>query len=300
MIIFIWVLVIIIAFLLAYIISMKKEMINISKQLNEYNNFQTEKKIDINLINKELELLAESINRHIQISNELKLKEIKSKEELKEMIANISHDLRTPLTSIIGYVQMIKIKADNNIKNTEYLNKIESKARDLENMLEDFFSLSVLDSVDYSLNLEYLDISEILCDTLVEFYESLAKRGIEPDIKINQVGKIIGERKSIMRIIENLMSNILKYSSENVCIELFQSNNMVSLVVINSVEEDKEIDVRRIFDKFHKCSDKSRTTKSTGLGLFIVKTLMEKMNGSVSARYIDNNLYIICQWERIQ
>lgn len=300
MIFFIWVLVIIIVFLLTYIIFMKKEMINISKQLNEYNNFETEKKIDTNLINKELESLAESINRHIQISNELKLKEAKSKEELKEMIANISHDLRTPLTSIIGYVQMAKIKTDNNTKNTEYLNKIECKARDLENMLEDFFALSVLDSVDYSLNLEYLDISEIVCNTLVEFYESLEKRGIEPEIKINQVGKIIGERKSTIRIIENLMSNVLKYSSKKVSVQLFQSNDKVSLVVMNSVEENKKIYTERIFDKFHKCSDKSRTTKSTGLGLFIVKTLMEKMNGSVSAKHIDDNLYIICQWESIE
>ncbi|MGL5315090.1 MAG: histidine kinase dimerization/phospho-acceptor domain-containing protein, partial [Peptostreptococcaceae bacterium] len=209
----------IIAFLLAYIYKIKREMINISNQLNEYNDFKTEKKIDINLINREVEILAESINRHIQIANELKLKEIKSKEDLKEMIANISHDLRTPLTSIIGYIQMLKVKCNNDAKNMEYLNRVEYKSKDLEVMLEDFFTLSIVEDCDYSLNVEYLDINEILCDTLIGFYEQLEKRGIEPDININQVGKIIGERKSVIRIIDNLMSNVLKYSSKEVSVE---------------------------------------------------------------------------------
>ncbi|MEG0295905.1 MAG: HAMP domain-containing sensor histidine kinase [Clostridium sp.] len=296
MIFLIGLLIAIIAFLLAYIYYMKKEMINISTQLNEYNDFKTEKKIDINLINKEVELLAESINRHIKIANELKLNERKSKDDLKEMVANISHDLRTPLTSIIGYIQMLKIKCNNDIKNMEYLDRVESKAKDLEGMLEDFFTLSVVDNSDYNLNLEYIDLKEILCDTLIGFYNELEKRGISPEINIEQVDKIIGERKSIIRIVENLMSNVLKYSSKKLSIKLMQKENEVSLIVMNSIENHKIVDVDKIFDKFYKSNDKSRTAKSVGLGLSIVKTLMEKMGGNISAKQIDNKLYITCKW----
>lgn len=289
-------LIVMVVFLLTYIFYLKREIINISKQLDEYNDFKTEKKIDLNLINKELELLAESINKHIKIADELKLKEIKSKEDLKEMIANISHDLRTPLTSIIGYVQMIKIKNNNDPRNISYLNKVESKARDLENMLEDFFTLSVVDSSNYSLKLENININEIVCDTLVVFYEQLEERGIQPTININKVSQVIGESSSIKRIIENLMSNVLKYSSKVVEIELFESENEVNLIIMNLLEDDKKVDTEKIFNKFYKDSDKSRTTKSTGLGLSIVKTLMEKMDGKVTSKQINNKLYMICQW----
>ncbi len=292
-------LIIIIAFLLAYIFYLNKEMSNIASQLNEYNDFKTEKKIDVNLINKEVEALAESINRHIEIANELRLNEIKGKEELKEMIANISHDLRTPLTSIVGYIQMLKVKCSNDTKNMEYLNRVENKAKDLEVMLEDFFTLSVVQNSDYSLSLEYLNISELLCDTLIGFYEQLEEKQIEPKISINEVGRVVGDRKSVVRIIENLMSNVMKYSSEEVSVELIEKEGKVNLIVMNSLDSDKKIDTEKMFNKFFKNSDKSRTSKSTGLGLSIVKTLMEKMNGSVKAKQRGNKLYVICQWELV-
>lgn len=287
---------ILVIFLLAYILYMKREMINISNQLNNYNDFKSGKMIDINLINKEVELLAESINRHIKISNELRLNEVKSKEKLKEMIASISHDLRTPLTSIVGYIQMIKLKNNLDDKNMEYLSRVEKKAKDLQIMLEDFFILSVAESSEYNMDFEYVNIKEILCDTLVEFYDELEKRNTEPEIIIEDVQNIIGDKNSIVRIIENLMSNILKYSSEDVSIKLKGNNKSVILTFMNTVEKDNKIDTDKMFDKFYKNSDLSRTTKSTGLGLSIVKTLIEKMNGSVHATQIENRLYITCEW----
>lgn len=296
MVFLVWGIIIFIAFLLIYIFYMKREMTSIARQLNDYNDFKTEKKIDVNLINKEVEALAESINRHIEIENELRLKEIKSKEDLKEMIANISHDLRTPLTSIVGYIQMIKIKSNIDDKNMEYLHRVENKAKDLEIMLDDFFALSVAQSSEYSLCLEYVNINDIVCDTLVEFYEKLEKRNIEPKINLEKVDDIVADKNNIVRVIENLMSNVLKYSGNEVAIDLTQKDDKVTLSIMNSLEDNKIIDTKKIFDKFYKSSDKSRTTKSTGLGLAIVKTLMEKMNGIITAEQIDNKLYITCEW----
>lgn len=297
MIFLIWSLIIIIMFLLTYIFFMKREIINIAKQLNLYNDFKTEKKINVNLINKQVEVLAESINRHIDVANDLRLNEIKGKDNLKETIANISHDLRTPLTSIIGYIQMLKIKCISDAKNMEYLNRVENKAKDLENMLEDFFTLSVIQSSDYDLRLEYLNINELVCDTLIDFYELLEKKKIVPEINIKQVGRIIGDRKGVIRIIENLISNVLKYSSKELYIELIEYEGKVKLTFMNSLESDKKMDIEKMFNKFYKNSDMSRTSKSTGLGLPIVRTLMEKMNGTVNAEQIKDKLYIICQWD---
>ena len=98
----------IIIVLLLRFLFINKEIKNIVRQLEDYNNFKTRKKIDINLINKNIEGLAQSINKHIEISKKLQIKQLNSEEELKSMISSISHDLRTPLTSIRGYLQMLK------------------------------------------------------------------------------------------------------------------------------------------------------------------------------------------------
>ena len=298
MIILIWSLIIVILFLLTYIFYMKKEILNISNQLNDFNEFKTNKKIDVNLINKEVEALGESINNHIEIANRLRLNEVKSNDELKEMISSISHDLRTPLTSILGYIQMLKLKASSyDEKSLEYLNRIERKAKDLGVLLEDFFDLSIIENPDYNLNLEYINLNELLCDTLVGFYEELEEANIEPNIVLNETSKVVGDKKAIARIIDNLMSNAVKYSSKGVTVKLFEENHKVSLVFINDVKSGESIDTDKLFMKFYKNIDKSRTRKSTGLGLSIVKTLMEAMNGSVEAVQIKNELHIICQWE---
>lgn len=292
------ILVLVIIFLLAYIYFIKKELINISDQLNEYNDSKTRKKLDINIINKELEMLAESINKHINISNDLRIKEINSKEELKDMISNISHDLRTPLTSIIGYIQIIKRQNNGDKKEKEYLDKIEKRAKSLQSLLEDFFMLSVIESSSYDITLKELNIKEIVCESVLSFYEQFEERNIEPILEIEEVSNIYASEKEIKRIIENLIINIIKHSSEEVKIKAFDKEDEVILLMVNKVKDKNNIDTNRLFDKFYKGNDTSRKGKNTGLGLSIVKTLIEKMNGEVEAYLEEESLHIKCRWKK--
>ncbi|MGL4570551.1 MAG: sensor histidine kinase [Clostridium sp.] len=294
MIILIMGLVIIIVILLAYIFYMKKEMMNISKQLDDYNNLKTEKKIDVNLINKEIELLASSINKHIEVANRLRINEVKSKEELKDMISNISHDLRTPLTSIIGYIQMLNTRENGDFKNLEYLKKVEKRAKDLQVMLEDFFTLSVIDNSDYDMKLEGVNINEVVFETVISFYEQLEENGVEPKIELEEDLEVLGDTSAITRVVENLMINVIKHSGGEFSIKLKKDESKVKLIFMNYVKE--EVNTDKIFSKFYKGNDRSRSGKNTGLGLSIVKTLMEMMNGKVSAKCENGKLFITCEW----
>ena len=131
----------IIIVLLLRLLFVNKEIKNIVRQLEDYNNFKTRKKIDINLINKNIEGLAQSINKHIEISKKLQIKQLNSEEELKSMISSISHDLRTPLTSIRGYLQMLKKTDISDAKRDKYLAIADNRAKDLQELINQFFML---------------------------------------------------------------------------------------------------------------------------------------------------------------
>lgn len=284
--------------LLARIFSIKKEIKNITKQISSYNSLKSSKKIDIKLFDRDIENLAENINKYISISNELQINNMKSQDELKRTIANISHDLRTPLTSILGYIQMIKNNTVDENKKREYIEITEKRAKYLQNLLNDFFDLSLLESSDYELNLEYINLNNILCDELAGFYEYFVSRDINPKIDIpNKDVMVIGDISATKRVLENLMINIAKHSNGYVYIGLSEEGLNAVVTIINESENLTSKDVELMFDRFYT-NDKSRNSKdrNTGLGLFIVRELMDKMNGDIKCEIKNDLLHIQCIW----
>lgn len=289
-------------YLFTYLFLMKKEIRKIKIQLDNYNLLKTRKKLDISLMDKDIESLCESINKNIDVSSEFQLKEIESKNELKEIIANISHDLRTPLTSIIGYIQILRNPKISDTKKYEYLDITERRGKDLQRLLNDFFLLSIIESPNHDLKLEAVDIKEVFYDVLTSFYDEFTNNLIEPKINIlNEDISILGETSSVKRVIENLMINLIKHSTGKVEINLLRVNDEIILKIINSAENLNKVEAKLIFNKFYKV-DKSRNKEkgNTGLGLLIVKELMEKMHGSVNSDFNEGLLYIICKWNIIK
>lgn len=287
---------VIILFLLSRLFYVNRELRKITKQLNKYNELKTKKKIDINLVNKDIELLAESINKHMEISKKLQIKQINAEDNLRNMIAGISHDLRTPLTSIKGYLQMLKNPELTDEKKKMYIDRAEKRAKDLQVLLDEFFMLSVIDSKEYTIKLESVDLKEMLIEVLSSFYDEFNSKNINPDIEIcNEVINVLGDVFSIKRVIENLMINISKHSKGNIKIILVRDSKVAELTIIDWAENISEEKCTRLFDKFYN-DDKS---KGAGLGLAIVKELMIKMNGNVSAEIKLNKLYIKCMWNLI-
>lgn len=282
--------------LLAYLYFIKKEIKNVTNQLNNYNIDNTRKKIDISLFDKDIEYLATSINNHIDIHRESIIKQKKAEDELKMAIANISHDIRIPLTSILGYIQMSKRNNMNDDKRLECMDIAESKAKLLKSILEDFFSLSIIQSPEYNIDIEYVNLNNILCESISTFYEELNNR----DLNINIEDKnmiVLGNKGEINRIIENLIANLIKYSKGDEEISLVRKDDEAILTISNKVNNVDDKDIKLFFDRFYKQDISRENNNSSGLGLSIVKTLIEKMGGNIKVELTDNRIYLICVWK---
>ncbi|MGL4798653.1 MAG: sensor histidine kinase [Cellulosilyticaceae bacterium] len=269
--------------LIIYIYILKREVRHISKQLTRCKEGSGKKNIDMTLIDKDIEALAVTINEYITFQENHKIDIEVRERQLKDSIASISHDLRTPLTSIKGYHGLLK-NTPFSKEDAEYMDIIHKKVTMLETLINDFFELSIYESDTYQMDMKSVDLTAITTEVLMEHYNMIHTSAITFTAHIpNTPLYICGDRIACERIIQNLISNMLRYATHEALLTLKRENNKIYLIMKNRAEEISEEVIRNMFDRFYK-SDQSRSHKGTGLGLYIVKTLVDKMNGTVSAR----------------
>jgi len=274
--------------LISYVFHLKTQIKSIGKQLENISEGKTEKKIDISLLDKDIEYLAGNINRNINYQRQLRIDVLRNEQKLKDSIANISHDLRTPLTSIIGYLQLLE-KSELSENQREKINILKKKSEILQNLITSFFEITIIENDSVHINLEKINLNNILSDALLHNIISFKQAGIEPIFDLPNTTIFVESDKMILqRIIQNLISNMLKYSSSYVNISLAQKEH-VELSFANKVADPKKIDVNLLFQKFYT-ADRSRSSGSTGLGLSIVKLLAEKINAQAVAEIEDDIL----------
>jgi len=274
--------------LISYVFHLKTQIKSIGKQLENISEGKTEKKIDISLLDKDIEYLAGNINRNINYQRQLRIDVLRNEQKLKDSIANISHDLRTPLTSIIGYLQLLE-KSELSENQREKINILKKKSEILQNLITSFFEITIIENDSVHINLEKINLNNILSDALLHNIISFKQAGIEPIFDLPNTTIFVESDKMILqRIIQNLISNMLKYSSSYVNISLAQKEH-VELSFANKVADPKKIDVNLLFQKFYT-ADRSRSSGSTGLGLSIVKLLAEKINAKAVAEIEDDIL----------
>lgn len=261
-------------------------------QLERFIQRDTNKKIDINLIDKDVEKLGMVINEYIEAYKENEQISIHSETKLKRAIANMSHDLRTPLTSIIGYIQLLKSHEGLDGNQQIFLEATYGKAKMLQVLINDFFELSTIESNEYKIILEKVDLARIVEEELLDLYEVFCERQLKPFLDMPKEDfKIQGNSIAVKRVIQNVLSNAVKYAREQVKIELLRQEDKVILRISNEAQNISQEDVKHIFDRFY-IADKMRTGKGTGLGLAITKSLMEKMDGSIESR-MEKHLFLI-------
>ena len=210
---------------------------------------------------------------------------------LKETITNISHDIRTPLTSLNGYFQLLS-ESNCEEEKERYMIIIKTRIDNLKNLLEDMFTYMKIQDDNYKVLKEDLSMNKIVYDNLFSYYEDFKLKEIEPDINITEESIIIfGNQLSLDRIVNNLINNSLIHGKSYIGVTLSQSEDYISLIVENDVENGQDIDLENIFTRFYK-KDKARTSNSTGLGLTIVKELVESMDGKIEAS-IDGDIFKI-------
>ncbi|MBE6089118.1 MAG: HAMP domain-containing histidine kinase [Clostridium beijerinckii] len=272
---------IVIILLISYIFHLKLQIKSIGKQLENISEGKTEKKIDVSLLDKDIEYLAGNINRNINLQKQLRIESLRNDQKLKDSIANISHDLRTPLTSIIGYLQLLE-KSELSENQKEKISIIKKKSEILHNLITSFFEITIIENDRMHANLEKINMNNFLSDAMLQNIMPFKEAGIEPIFDLpNTTIFIEGDKIILQRIVQNLISNILKYGSSYVKISLVKKEH-VELCFANKIEDPKKIDVNLLFEKFYT-ADKSRSSGSTGLGLSIVKLLAERINAKALA-----------------
>ncbi len=271
------------------IIVMKGSAREIAEKLSEKLSSDTNTLIDISSGDKDMKRLADELNKQLRLLREERRRYLCGDMELKRAVTGISHDLRTPLTAISGYLDMLENekKSENAAR---YLGIIRERTETLKNLSEELFSYSLITAAtDNGITPEYEEVSlnAAVEDSVLAFYAVLTKRGITPEITLpeNKITRRL-DKKLLSRILSNIISNAVKYSDGD--LEITLSDNG-TLVFQNHAAALDEITVKQLFDRFYTVENAGG---STGLGLSIAKTLTELMNGEINARYADGKLFI--------
>lgn len=235
---------------------------------------------------KTIRKLASEINSSLKELRKQKLRFERGDNELKNAVTSISHDLRTPLTAISGYLELLNGESKSETAE-RYISVIKNRTEALKSLSDQLFRYSVITSPDYSEEKRELSVGAVLEESLVGYYAALHQRGIEPQIVIpdKTINRTLN-RAALSRIFSNLIANAIKYSDGDLYVELTENGN---LTFSNSAKQLNEVQVNRLFDRFYTVES---ARKSTGLGLSIAKTLVEQMNGKIQADYKNGNLII--------
>ncbi|MEI4832585.1 HAMP domain-containing sensor histidine kinase [Bacillus sp. FJAT-53711] len=227
-----------------------------------------------------------SINELISELEKIQVEAKRSQEARKQLLSSISHDIRTPLTSIIGYIDALKddIAASEDEKR-EYLEILSKKSNGLKQLVDQIFNMAKLDADEFPLKEEQLDFSEITRESLIEFLPELSKQGIKLQVNIPEDPcPITADSLSLMRVIGNLMKNAIYYGKPGkvVGIELSETTNEYQLLIWDKGPGISKHDLENVFERMYR-SDQSRNLAhgGSGLGLAIAKALVEKNDGQI-------------------
>ncbi len=269
---------------------MQKSMDEICSCLSEHLSSDTNQLITVSSSDKHVRHLASEIARQLAELRRQRRQYINGDRELKEAVTNISHDLRTPLTAICGYLELLE--AEEMTDNTRrYVEQIANRTEALKSLTEELFRYSVVSSVS-ALSYEKVNVGRVLEDTLISFYGAFEQKNITPNISLPE-GAIIRslDKSALSRIFGNIINNAVKYSDGDFSVTMTDAGE---ITFSNTASELSSVDVGKLFDRFYTV-DSAR--KSTGLGLSIAKLLTERMGGCISADYKGNTLSITLSFE---
>lgn len=236
-----------------------------------------------------LEKLLEAVDDNLAAIRREHVEYARKERQLKEQIENISHDLRTPLTAILGYLKLIDRESLGK-EDAQYLDIAIRKSETLQRLIGQFYELSCVTAHDFELKKELIDSARILRETCLEHYALLEERQLNfhPDIP-ETAAVICGDGEALKRIFTNLLQNSTRYASGEVRAALYRDREQkkVHFVFSNDIAPGLQVeDSSRLFDRFYM-QEQSRSHGGTGLGLTISKSLTELMDGTINAEYGD-------------
>lgn len=273
-----WIFIFILLFLMIYILKLfcwKKQIRKINIQLQEILDGKTQKFITLTLMDKDLENMTEMINVIIERERvcygQAQIKEDKQKEN----ITCLSHDLRTPLTSIRGYLELMQNASEE--KRAKYVEALLGKAIRLEQLINDFYQISLLDDNEFSYKKETIELNKLITDVLLDNYSLFENKNIIPKIQLAKEDIFLdSDKTALMRIFQNLIVNAIHSTAGNLSVNVILNNRDLKVSIQNTIKQDFHLDAKKIFDRFYS-GDFSRNNGSSGQGLYIVKKLLVQL-----------------------
>lgn len=278
------------------LISYRRQIKNICRQLAFISKHNSNMIITQNINSADIAELTEQINSFLECQKKQQINYQIKDSNLKEIITNLSHDIRTPLTSLDGYFQLLA-DSDTKADRERYTAIIKSRIKSLKEMLDELFTYTKLQNDSYKLDVKPQNINKLFCDTIFSFYDDFKERNIEPDIQItDEQLSVICSDAAVKRVLQNILKNGLEHSEKQIEISLHKVKNKAIMKFTNRCRNSESIDINQIFERFYKV-DKARSHTSTGLGLSIAKELVLKMNGEISANLVDDMFQIVVEFE---
>jgi len=272
--------------LLTLLLVYRRQVKSACRQLAFLKKHKTNLRLSTTLPFLELNELSDGINEILDRSREIERAVRTGDEQLKETITNLSHDIRTPLTSMDGYFQLLA-QCESEEERRRYIAIIQGRIASLNEMLEELFTYAKLQNESYELSLEQVDLSKYVTDTLFSFYGELNRRGITPDITLCEERIWIqANGEAVRRVLQNILKNALEHGRSQLQIHLGRQDSRAVFTCTNDVGNAGAIDMDQVFTRFYK-ADSARTHTSTGLGLSIAKGLTDRMGGSITAALQD-------------
>ena len=284
--VFIIILVFVCIFLIVRVFLIKKTIREIEKSFTYILESDTNNIVTISSLDKDIKNLTINLNKNLMELRKQKLQYKNGNQELKKIITNISHDLRTPLTVINGYINLLQ-KENKNVEQERYIKIIKEKIYELKELTEQLFGFSKTVDIDLEVKKEECCLNDILEESLANYYNQFKEKNIIPKISISnkKINKMVN-KIAIIRIFENILSNALKYSNGN--FEVIMNDDGI-ITFSNKANSLDAITVQKIFDRYFTVEN---AKESTGIGLAIAKQLIEQNMGKITAKYVNGYLII--------
>lgn len=288
--------------LIIYLVGLKLQLRSLRRQLECRISTPIKKPLALELQDNDLMALTAALNQIFKQDEAFRSIQNMHENEYRELITNISHDLRTPLTVLKGYLQLLE-HCETDDEGKKYLSVCFRHTDELERRIRQFFEYSYWMNQDEEPQLELLNISNMAADIMTDFIPMFEEKGLTMRLEQNTICKGMAEEEMFRRVMQNLLKNCLQYSVGEVTVSITQDTDKpmsalqndaikdkIRICVQNPIAEDSELDVSKIFQRFYV--EKKERNLSTGLGLSIVKLLVEKMQGEVFAVRDENLLNI--------
>ena len=272
--------------LLVKLCLLQKGLDDIAAQLGERISSDTNNLVFLSARDPHARKLAAELNIQLEQLRRLRQKYENGDRELKEAVTNVSHDLRTPLTAICGYLELLE-RRGSDPDAARYLTLIGERVEAMKRLTDELLRYSVAAGREDALTLEPVDLNGAVEAAAASFYGAFVKRGISPQVSLpeERVTSML-DRAALSRVLGNLLSNALKYSGGDLSMELSPAG---TLTLSNAAPGLDEVTVGRLFDRFYTVET---GRESTGLGLSIARVLTERMGGSIDARYEGGRLWM--------